>query len=172
MNVLFLRLASLVSYPTIVISHALTWRITNYSYITICTGVFAEIIFRKEPSNITVFNGEFGYFPCVYEGTNFLPSWVIDDRPYGSTNLPPQYMYNWSGLIVHASVELNGSSVSCFFTQHETRIESRVAHLTVVNQVEGEKFVNVTLCFTRILFIHEQAQWWCPLFTQVKKNTG
>lgn len=89
-------------------------------------GIFCAVRFTAEPQNITAFEGETVIFWCMYEGSNALSSWRINNTSYDRTslnNMRHKYEYHRDWLTVrNVDLSMNSTTFQCeiFLTARST----------------------------------------------------
>ena len=106
-----------------------------------------EIVFIREPMNVTVSEGMDSYFPCSYNGTNRSPVWKINNHTYFINSLPIKTSYNGSVLTVRdVDLSLNNTSYFCFIT-------------TLIRGTFKKSESNTGFLFVSGLYISYQLYW-------------
>ena len=79
---------------------------------------------------------------CIYNGTNDLPLWKINDDLQFPSTLPPGYTANKTGLYFQATQELHQSTYQCLFAVYLSEsIEMIESEVGTVFVMQGQPFV-------------------------------
>ena len=111
--------------------------------------------FTEHPGDVTAIVGGSVLIRCEYEGTSYLPYWIINDVIYTPHGLPPYYLHiaNKGLYIPYVAGFMNNTKFVCAFS---STFESRVGHLTVLYQMQGIQL----LCVNESKICHE-----CHMFS-------
>ena len=94
----------------------------------------ASINFLREPTDISVYEGESAKFDCSFTGSDEVPFWGINGTYYDYSELPPGYTISQSDFsltIVNVNIAMNRTSLNCFIGGEE----SNTAFLYVYSNV-------------------------------------
>ena len=75
----------------------------------------ANIALSAQPQHQTVNELQVFAFPCPNPPVSSLPTWIINEVHYFSSELPPNYYVNETGLVGVATAEMNQSTYQCVF---------------------------------------------------------
>ena len=101
--------------------------ITNTALLVVVSAI--EI--TQGPQDVTVEEGQSASFPCFYNGTPDIPTWIISGFYYLHVGFPDRHTYSNQIMTVHdVQVSDNGTTYQCGFVV--INIFSSIATLTVI----------------------------------------
>lgn len=105
-----------------------------------------EVLWIRQPTNMTVTVGSDVLIPCEYSGVGSLPPfWRHNEYTFYSLYLPSaKYSFNRSGLTIHnITLAMNMDRYSCYIELFNGNVESTIGVITVIQKVQSSVTVTV-----------------------------
>ena len=125
-------------------------------FIPILAGL-GELLWIRQPENLTVVVGTDVYFPCEYSGVDVLPYWRCTEETFYSLDVPLNqgYTFNNSGLII-ANIQLPVNMTQlwcyCFLDLFDGYQESTTGHITITVMTAGDLIIGLSAQLSYSLF--------------------